>query len=154
MTNFQPSCPSDFNPRPREGDDSRNPDTFPAGGRFQSSSPRGGRPVNNPWYQIRHINFNPRPREGDDSRFFITFCHSLRFQSSSPRGGRRASQMQSRRGSPDFNPRPREGDDKNNSSGIWPPSNFNPRPREGDDSNINQFFSVIFMLNNQIYHCV
>ena len=100
---------NDFNPRPREGGDLRTGvalgqnlisihapargatppslDSFRIVNRFQSTPPRGGRPIP-PKNTAHKTYFNPRPREGGDSRGTpITFTTLY------------------------FNPRPREGGD-------------------------------------------
>ena len=58
--------------------------------RFQSTSPRGGRPTRAP-YQRTKTYFNPRPRVGDDHGGLYTFAPAWKFQSTSPRGGRLTS---------------------------------------------------------------
>ena len=55
----------DFNPRPREGDDTCYPSAAPGSSPFQSTSPRGGRRRESVGI-FRQLDFNPRPREGDD----------------------------------------------------------------------------------------
>ena len=56
----------DFNPRSREGSDRRSPCLFRTRSRFQSTLPRGERPVWQPWAQLLAMDFNPRSREGSD----------------------------------------------------------------------------------------
>ena len=84
-----------FNPRPHEGDDWG---IRPAGAvhcRFQSTSPRGGRPYIPLYTSDWLMNFNPRPHEGDDKDDFAVFILSH-----------------------DFNPRPHEGDDEHKTKDI------------------------------------
>ena len=54
---------------------------------FQSTPPRGGRPVRIV-NKIRMSSFNPRPRAGGDAFFAFKFVTQWRFQSTPPRGGR------------------------------------------------------------------
>ena len=121
-----------FNPRSREGNDWIIACLQRVRVLFQSTFPRGERPLAGNIYAVNvpisihvpargttiftvqitivNINFNPRSREGNDSPATLFFSTIT-----------------------DFNPRSREGNDntrrlKMNSSG-----NFNPRSREGND---------------------
>ncbi len=114
-----------FNPRPREGDDKALAQSLPEADAFQSTSPRGGRPL------VAHQRLHGQP-----------------FQSTSPRGGRLSRRPAAARPC-HFNPRPREGDDSRPPQWARPSADFNPRPREGDDQpqavpvpSVNQFQST------------
>ena len=147
---------SNFNPRPREGDDS------PAESRRR----------------VMSLNFNPRPREGDDrnasasSSILSISIHvpargttidtdeisaGLQFQSTSPRGGRPYSAKWSVTGCQFQSTSPRGGRQRlkewyvsyttfqstsPRGGRLLIPTSwrgiryFNPRPREGDDFNV------------------
>src|SRR5207302_11121136 len=55
---------------------------------FQSTPPRGGRPLHLR-VRARRMGFNPRPRAGGDGAGWPPVPSSPRFQSTPPRGGRR-----------------------------------------------------------------
>ena len=81
----------------------------PCSAAFQSTLPRGERPVGIV-DNTKVINFNPRSREGSDDFLGVT----LKFVS-------------------DFNPRSREGSDWRPSVRQMELRDFNPRSREGSD---------------------
>ena len=79
----------DFNPRSREGSDGGIAFRYPPHYSFQSTLPRGERPLLSSYLKPKLINFNPRSREGSDKySAFRVFVYS------------------------NFNPRSREGSDK------------------------------------------
>ena len=100
---------ADFNPRPREGDDTG------AAGKPGSAA-----------------DFNPRPREGDD---YLKVCNKypLFISIHVPARGTTPVMFLPVPLYTYFNPRPREGDDLVKPSPFSEHINFNPRPREGDD---------------------
>ena len=150
-------CTRSFNPRPRAGGDMhsvvrrhQNENVSihaPARGAtwttstsresyamFQSTPPRGGRPLFA--YILRPITtrFNPRPRAGGDPFAGEFQVDHVVFQSTPPRGGRRRWARPPRPGRPGFNPRPRAGGDLHRGGDQRPGSGgFNPRPRAGGD---------------------
>ena len=82
----------DFNPRSHEGSDSNVTMYFEARNKFQSTLPRGERPVaviNFPGDR----NFNPRSHEGSDLEDFRQGEKVTQFQSTLPRGERRKKCM-------------------------------------------------------------
>ena len=116
-----------FNPRPRAGSD------MPASGSctvlmlFQSTPPRGKRPLSREDTQQNPFQSTP-PRGKRRSDATVRFSGSLAFQSTPPRGKRPVAA----RASPQhgFNPRPRAGSDPTD---LRSSECFNPRPRAGSD---------------------
>ena len=105
-----PPVQSYFNPRSREGSDSR------------SSAP-----------QSSFYHFNPRSREGSDLLCYLVNAAALYFNPRS-REGSDADQEFHIQISRYFNPRSREGSDFYWFTIIQHMNNFNPRSREGSDS--------------------
>ena len=103
------ACFSDFNPRSREGSDSRACHRRSARWTFQSTLPRRER-LQKPQKRRRCVYFNPRSREGSDVGNRCSFNRDSH-----------------------FNPRSREGSDNTPKSGCLSLSDFNPRSREGSD---------------------
>ena len=79
--------------------------------RFQSTPPRGGRPVC-PLFATEPLAISIHaPARGATSIIRILFGEIILFQSTPPRGGRRSALRRCTISSTDFNPRPREGGD-------------------------------------------
>ena len=98
-----------FNPRSREGSDTKPFEYFLGHSRFQSTLPRRERRKLLETTRIV-VNFNPRSREGSDGKHaYIPIRHT------------------------DFNPRSREGSDSGRQVKAWKLWYFNPRSREGSD---------------------
>ncbi len=76
-----------FNPRPRAGGDAHLRQRAARRERFQSTPPRGGRPLIHQSVLLL-ISFNPRPRAGGDTLRLNTWRLICVFQSTPPRGGR------------------------------------------------------------------
>ena len=122
----------DFNPRLREGGDGKQIIYRVSYGEFQSTPPRGRRPLTG-WTLSQQTYFNPRLREGGDLEFQreIGLQHHFNprlreggdseseqtgwgcsvFQSTPPRGRRRLTSFSKRLTRINFNPRLREGGD-------------------------------------------
>ena len=79
---------SDFNPRSHEGSDRRQPP--PCGGQFlfQSTLPRGERPLPVSPKTSSITYFNPRSHEGSDFQCYADNTDCEQFQSTLPRGER------------------------------------------------------------------
>ena len=153
---------SGFNPRAREGRDfSGNSNaTYPTV--FQSTRPRGARPLNNFLQPLEHIvsihapargatyqtalngtglvRFNPRAREGRDCISLTLDSYIIRFNPRAREGRDRDGGGCGRQGLC-FNPRAREGRDYRIPTAINSTHCFNPRAREGRD------FPVIFSVH-------
>ena len=110
---------------------------------FQSTPPRGGRPLRT-LDSVRSLSISIHaPARGATSSALAVSCVSCYFNPR-PREGGDWSSLSSTLFMTHFNPRPREGGDMSRpalSSGI---SYFNPRPREGGDSKDAQFYLRIF----------
>ena len=78
---------ADFNPRTRVGCDYRYPRCLPYPFPFQSTHPRGVRPVSACSSRTR-ANFNPRTRMGCDTMALVILMPSRSFQSTHPHGVR------------------------------------------------------------------
>ena len=118
-------CWDCFNPRSREGNDAYLPRVRPVYGEFQSTFPRGERPVllvSSPYHSYC---FNPRSREGNDSlhKKYISFGYR-------------------------FNPRSREGNDLCCPSPLAIVVCFNPRSREGNDGDGKSVFHIFFLFQS------
>ena len=146
-----------FNPRSREGSD-RSRDALSArGAPFQSTLPRGERPIMavsrsrtgnfNPRSREGSdivvlistpfkIDFNPRSREGSDSNSLCLVSRYSIFQSTLPRGERpllpRHPHMDQR-----FQSTLPRGERPTSRPGLTSASDFNPRSREGSDTSIS-----------------
>ena len=137
-----------FNPRAREGRDSRGTRKrglrgvsihAPARGAttrqnlflcvflFQSTRPRGARPAL-PYFRMTLFCFNPRAREGRDLDYSFSQARFDSFQSTRPRGARHSEFLDSRR-LKRFNPRAREGRDLPEMGMACVVLRFNPRAR-------------------------
>ena len=150
-----PSRAHNFNPRPREGGDERSQMFQTVINAFQSTPPRGGRPVPlGPVIAITDISihapargatyaggagsqsvihFNPRPREGGD--YHAYYYHTFQSQISIHAPARGATRLV-----PDLGQvavisihAPARGATSGNKSFLWVYLYFNPRPREGGD---------------------
>jgi len=97
---------------------------------FQSTPPRGGRPVWRPMV-MGWTCFNPRPREGATSPPMRLTSFSG-FQSTPPRGGR-LRQCATRCLRPEFQSTPPRGGRRAAAIAKATEGCFNPRPREGGD---------------------
>ena len=84
-----------FNPRPRVGGDLRRIPLSLINLLFQSTPPRGGRPVLYDCSPVVCYSFNPRPRVGGDPPSFCSSASAFAFQSTPPRGGRPGSPVES-----------------------------------------------------------
>ena len=98
-----------FNPRPRAGGDSRISMTLASFCSFQSTPPRGGRPI--PFDTgIGFFLFQSTPPRGGRRQITEDNLAAIRFQSTPPRGGRH-DLLGHVRDCLRFNPRPRAGGD-------------------------------------------
>ena len=151
---FRQVCPC-FNPRTREGCDARRVGQRHGHLRFQSTHPRGVRPVAGHRLCPGPFGFNPRTREGCDLHSSGGPRHFGEFQSTHPRGVRPRASAARTAARSRFNPRTREGCDQGHPSvlhrhqvSIHAPARgatagttttagrttcFNPRTREGCD---------------------
>ncbi len=80
-----------FNPRAREGRDIACRPALRPSVMFQSTRPRGARPIRPSRWTWRRHGFNPRAREGRDIERSGSFYLANAFQSTRPRGARRAN---------------------------------------------------------------
>jgi len=100
---------------------------------FQSTPPRGGRPLLSTCRRSR-VSFNPRPRVGGDSLRRDTPPGREAFQSTPPRGGRRFY-VAAYGGNNTFQSTPpRGGRRQARCGGTVDLHRFNPRPRVGGDA--------------------
>ncbi len=103
-----------------------------AGWAFQSTRPRGARPLSVRQRKEEDC-FNPRAHEGRDGFFVLSsFCHFLVSIHAPTRGA--TSRPKELRLFLCFNPRAHEGRDRATPSIPLPLSRFNPRAHEGRDS--------------------
>ena len=119
-----------FNPRAREGRDSR-PNFGGLIKRFQSTRPRRARPFPFPQITLPAVSIHA-PAKGATTQYVFAF-NGKQFQSTRPRRARPAARSGIHRSNRSFNPRAREGRDVEFKSAAAALLCFNPRAREGRD---------------------
>ena len=131
MFRFQHQERKDFNPRSREGSDSRTQTAIPCELSFQSTLPRRERHVLVQFLLLPLLFQSTLPRR--ERHFdFLSCSRILEFQSTLPRRERLIAPIL-HRNRYNFNPRSREGSDEGGLLMTVDHLNFNPRSREGSD---------------------